>query len=643
MVRWLRLLAAAALLEGSGADDPATVRYTLDLRSWTVDYLRPTIDLPNSPRKTPYQVEREVAKSALLANGMYPGPTIEANEGDWIEVTVVNNMLSENAAIHWHGIHQETTPWNDGVRGVTQGPIEPGFNYTYRFKAFPAGTHFWHAHYNAQMMDKGLKGPLIVHHKAGEDPHAGMYQEERIVALSDEWRDPDVCLRAEGALPGNPVCAEIDRGSFNGQWGNGTKEYPWPEVEVEAGKCYRFRFIGMMGQAQNFQVSIAGHPMTIIAYDGTDVEPVQVSMFNLHAGERVDVVVCANQYPGHYLITNTYDLSCFLVHGAMGPVHPTWWKMGEIDACSFYAFFKYKDSQTVPGPPAKPFAQPDGTDGGKTPQQLSLPALDLNTHDDWKLLVPLKPTPEPEEPSVRYVFDVGVKSPEYKGAETPYAESYRMYMFNEVQSWTNPSTPLLHTKGECGTNNAPMIEVPENATTVEIILNNLSPTAHVLHLHGMRFRVINFADASTTWCTNKRPDCFFTPSTLGQAMHCPGDMKHGDPVDPGMLFDTYWGCTYNAEKHKNLQFNLSAPMEKDMISLWRRSWAVIRIPNVNPGFWLFHCHMEQHIPTGQMMVFSLKKSEQLPIPPDVPRQGTCPVWSDSEAEARPPKKDGFWV
>ena len=35
--------------------------------------------------------------------GMYPGPTIEANQGDRLLVTVQNN-LDERTSIHWHGL-----------------------------------------------------------------------------------------------------------------------------------------------------------------------------------------------------------------------------------------------------------------------------------------------------------------------------------------------------------------------------------------------------------------------------------------------------------------------------------------------------------------------------------------------------------
>merc|ERR1712137_838669 len=110
----------------------------------------------------------------------------------------------------------------------------------------------------------------------------------------------------------------------------------------------------------------------------------------------------------------------------------------------------------------------------------------------------------------------------------------------------------IQTLGECGSNNAPVIEVPEGATSVELVLNNAAPTAHVLHLHGMRFKVLNFDDISSRWCSTEHFECFMTPWHLGQ-LHCPGDLKWGNPEDKNMLFGTHWGCAYNERKHKAIQ------------------------------------------------------------------------------------------
>ena len=54
-----------------------------------------------------------VNRSVILINGGYPGPKIEANWGDTIQVTVHNNIAGpeEGTAIHWHGFLQKQTPY----------------------------------------------------------------------------------------------------------------------------------------------------------------------------------------------------------------------------------------------------------------------------------------------------------------------------------------------------------------------------------------------------------------------------------------------------------------------------------------------------------------------------------------------------
>lgn len=634
----LSLLAAAPLLaaavpptksELEGCD----VKYDWDVREWVVDYLRPTVTGPGkAARKAPFDIPTDKKKAALLVNNQYPGPTVEAVEGQMVCVNVTNNLLEAGMAIHWHGLHMRGTPSMDGVYGVTQGSIlAQGGSFVYRFRG-NAGTHMWHAHMQAQQMDRGLKGAVIIRPK--EDPFKAMYDEERIVAISDEWRDPDVCLRAEGAQPGNPVCAEIEKASWNGQWGDGTEEYPWPMVTVEKGKCYRLRFIAMMGQAQNFQLQIAGHTTTLIAVDGHDVQPKNISVFNLHAGERADVVVCANQEPGNYLMSAEYDLACFL---EKAPVP----KLPRVDSCRYWAFLNYKGHTGLPGFASKKFLggynPPKGTGGGAKPADNKDPSWDTNLQSAWNMVKNLNPAPEPEKADVTYVLDVGVAGPDYEPGVSKYAASDRMYMFTKIQPWKKPSTPLLHTKGTCGAEGVPFITV-ENATTVEVVVNNLSPTAHVLHMHGTSFSVVNYAPYSESWCSRAHFECFFLPLGVARPLHCP-NARAGDPGTK-FPYDAYWGCPYDAQRDAGSQ-NLQSPLRKDMISLWRRSWAVIRFKADNPGVWLFHCHMEQHIPTGQIMAFNIRPKEQPAIPLDVPREGKCPVWSDRKRRSASKKPDHF--
>lgn len=61
-----------------------------------------------------------VSRDMLLVNNQYPGPLIEANWGDIVEVTVFNNITGpeEPTSMHWHGLLERNTPWADGVPGV---------------------------------------------------------------------------------------------------------------------------------------------------------------------------------------------------------------------------------------------------------------------------------------------------------------------------------------------------------------------------------------------------------------------------------------------------------------------------------------------------------------------------------------------
>lgn len=65
------------------------------------------------------ELEDGFERQVYLINGQQPGPLIEVEEGDDLEV-FVNNQLSVETTIHWHGLLQTGTPDMDGVPGVTQ-------------------------------------------------------------------------------------------------------------------------------------------------------------------------------------------------------------------------------------------------------------------------------------------------------------------------------------------------------------------------------------------------------------------------------------------------------------------------------------------------------------------------------------------
>ncbi|KAH7239745.1 Cupredoxin [Fusarium solani] len=86
------------------------------------------------PRKDrTYGFKREV----YLINGQHPGPLIDVDEGDDIEVFVQNDLAVETT-IHWHG------------------------NFTYRFSTASEYGFFWyHSHFRAYYND-AIRGPLLI-------------------------------------------------------------------------------------------------------------------------------------------------------------------------------------------------------------------------------------------------------------------------------------------------------------------------------------------------------------------------------------------------------------------------------------------------------------------------------------------------
>ncbi|KDN63814.1 putative multicopper oxidase [Colletotrichum sublineola] len=101
------------------------------------------------------------ARQMILVNGQFTGPRIEVTEGDDVTIKVQNN-LPYATTVHYHGIEQLNTPWSDGVPGVTQRAIQPGGSFEYKWKATQYGAYWYHAHWEG-LIEDGLYGAITVH------------------------------------------------------------------------------------------------------------------------------------------------------------------------------------------------------------------------------------------------------------------------------------------------------------------------------------------------------------------------------------------------------------------------------------------------------------------------------------------------
>ncbi|CAM0138846.1 unnamed protein product [Umbelopsis sp. WA50703] len=262
----------------------------------------------------------------ITANNQFPGPKIEVDHGDVIKVEVTNE-LTMPTSIHWHGITQRFTPYEDGVTGVTNCPIAPGKKYVYEFNTTGSyGTFWWHAHQGAQYTD-GLYGPLIVHNREDE-PHRDDYDEERpnLPLHSYHVESPTMLeeLGKLGALESFP-----DNVIINGKNTVDCQKFDVPDgrtcvrndtnietLDFTPGKRYRLRILNT-GTFANTIFSIDNHTMTIIEADGTDLKKYTVDRLTVHVGQRYSVIVEAKQQPQNYHMRAELDRECFFTPGVL--------------------------------------------------------------------------------------------------------------------------------------------------------------------------------------------------------------------------------------------------------------------------------------------------------------------------------------
>lgn len=83
-------------------------------------------------------------------NGQWPCPPIVLNYGDTMILNLYNGLGNESASMHFHGIFQRNTTFEDGPTFATQCPIPPGNSFVYQFTATQIGTYWYHGHHGGE-------------------------------------------------------------------------------------------------------------------------------------------------------------------------------------------------------------------------------------------------------------------------------------------------------------------------------------------------------------------------------------------------------------------------------------------------------------------------------------------------------------
>jgi len=248
----------------------------------------------------------------LAINGTIPGPVLRFREGDTARVTVRNNLPEGTTSIHWHGLLVPNAM--DGVPHVTTPPIPAGGSHVFEFALRHAGTYWYHSHTGLQEQ-RGMFGAIVVTPKDGERHQVDA---DHVVLMSD-WTNerPAEVMRTlmrgsdyyairkgvaqsivgaarEGALPeyfqrekSRMPPMDLSDLYYDAFLINGEES---GYVKAEPGDTLRLRLINASASTY-FYVRHAAGPMTIVAADGVDVEPVPVDTLLMGIAETYDVLV----------------------------------------------------------------------------------------------------------------------------------------------------------------------------------------------------------------------------------------------------------------------------------------------------------------------------------------------------------------
>ncbi len=288
-----------------------------------------------------YAVGKRVA-SAIAVNGTIPAPLIRLREGQNVRIAVTNH-LKEQSSIHWHGL---LVPFQmDGVPGLSFPGIDPGETFTYEFPIRHSGTFWYHSHSGMQEA-VGLYGPILIDPST---PDPVPFEREYVLMLAD-WSavDPHTQLRKLKTQGGYfNWQRQTVGGLLKGRDQSLKERLAWAKMRMDAtdisdvtGATYSFLINGHDSVANwtalfapgervklriinasamtNFNLRIPGLPMTVVAADGCNVEPVETDEIQIAIAETYDVIVQPTEAAAFGIIAEAIDRSG-LVRATLAP------------------------------------------------------------------------------------------------------------------------------------------------------------------------------------------------------------------------------------------------------------------------------------------------------------------------------------
>lgn len=455
------------------------------------------------------------------------------------------NEIDMPTTVHWHGLRHANR--DDGVPGVTQPAVPPGGRYTYHL-AFPdPGVYWYHPHVREDIQqDGGMAGVMLV---TPSDPgYFNPVDHEEVLVLDDLFLEN-----------GKLVPFDKDRANFTvmGRFGNtmlinGRDDYRYA---VRQGDVARF-YVVNVANVRPFRLAFDGARMKRVGGDlGKYTEDAYVDSVVIAPAERAIVEVLFDR-PGSVAVVNAtperrYTLGTIDVAKAPDAAAAARTRASVARA----AFDKRRVNTEIVADMARylgfAFAEPDI----ELELDIDMPSLLTTTHSDG----------DGDAAAAAADGHVDEQGGAADGAATAAEDGTATAGVDHSMEWeddmlaanrqsTSDETRWVLRDVATGAENNDLAYAFTVGDLVKIRITNrpdgAHPMQHPIHIHGQRFVIV---------ARN-------------------GQMNH----------DLVW---------------------KDTVLVPIGETVDILMDVTNPGAWMVHCHIAEHLETGMMFQFVVSEAD----------------------------------
>ncbi|CAN1258780.1 Monocopper oxidase-like protein SKU5 [Linum perenne] len=286
-----------------------------------------------SPLGEPQQV--------IAINGKFPGPTINVTT-NYNVVVNVRNKLDEHLLMHWSGIQQRRSSWQDGLPG-TNCPIPPKWNWTYQFQVKDqVGSFFYFPSLNMQRASGGF-GSFIINNRDVIPIPFDKPDGDIVILIGDWYKRNHTALR-------RALDAGRELGMPDGVLINGKGPYQYnttyvPDgIDFETGKTYRVR-VHNVGVSTSLNFRIQNHNLLLAESEGSYTVQQNYTSLDIHVGQSYSFLITMDQNAS----------SDYYIVASARMVNETTWKRVTGVAILHYTNSKGKASGPLPAGPQDEF------------------------------------------------------------------------------------------------------------------------------------------------------------------------------------------------------------------------------------------------------------------------------------------------